>query len=75
MGAPQANKMVLSMAAFRLLSVIEAAMEIVGLSTAVKRLQVRTHLSLLVHLPERTAALSPLTLSHPSCIRWKLVTC
>ena len=34
--------MVLSMAAFRLSSVIEAAMEIVGLSAAVKRLQART---------------------------------
>ena len=40
MWGAQANKMVLSMAAFRLSSVIEAAMEIVGLSAAVKRLQV-----------------------------------
>ena len=37
---PQANKMVLGSAPFRLASVIEAAMEIVGLQAATKRLQV-----------------------------------
>ena len=36
----QANKMVLGSAPFRLASVIEAAMEIVGLQAAIKRLQV-----------------------------------
>jgi hypothetical protein len=36
----QANKMVLGSAPFRLASVIEAAMEIVGLQAATKRLQV-----------------------------------